>query len=208
MWYATNGAPPAKPTMVCATGTVAGLHGLTFAPDGDRLAWGEPDGIWSLATTTLEESKCADAQPKLTIPGGSEPDWGPTAVGAPKPVTPVVKPVPQTPAGGTTTPPPAAGEDVQELVTVDLPARPRLKGFTATVATYAAGTLTATVRRGGKVILKGSATATTAGSVKLRLKPTKVGRKLRRATKAKLTVVFTAAGKKPQPVVRALRLVR
>jgi hypothetical protein len=211
MWYATNGPVPAKPTMVCATGTVAGLHGLTFAPDGDRLAWGEPDGIWTLASTTLDEANCADAQPKLTIPGGSGPDWGPADVGASKPPAP--KPAggggtPATPGGPVTPAPAGEDQDVQELVTVELPKKPRLRGFTATVATYAAGTLTATVKRGGKVILKGSATAMAAGNVKLRLKPTKAGRKLRRATKATLTVVFSAAGKKPQPVVQAVRLVR
>ena len=203
VWYATNGAPPAHPTSVCNTGKLAGLHGPTFAPDGDRMAWGEPDGVWTIASTTTEEARCADVQPKLTLPGGSEPDWGPADPGAPKP--PVVPPV----KGDDPAKPPVTQEPaVQELVTVDLPKKARLKGFTATVSTYAAGTLTATVKRGAKVILKGSATAKAAGDTRLKLRPTKAGRKLRKATRAKLTVVFTAPGKQPQPVVETVRLAR
>jgi hypothetical protein len=77
MWYTTNGAPPATPTMQCATGKLEGLHGPTWAPDGESLAWGEPDGVW-IKPGALD---CA-VQPALVIPGASEPDWGPAAVGA------------------------------------------------------------------------------------------------------------------------------
>jgi hypothetical protein len=77
MWYTTNGAPPATPTMQCATGKLEGLHGPTWAPDGGSLAWGEPDGVW-IKPSALDCS----VQPALVIPGASEPDWGPAAVGA------------------------------------------------------------------------------------------------------------------------------
>ncbi len=76
MWY-TTGAPPAAPAMQCATGKLAGLHGPTWAPDGQSLAWGEPDGVW-LKPSALD----CTVQPSLVIPGGSEPDFGPAAVGA------------------------------------------------------------------------------------------------------------------------------
>jgi hypothetical protein len=72
MWYTTNGAPPAIPAMQCATGRLDGLHGPTWAPDGESLAWGEPDGVWIMPSAL----DCT-VQPALVIPGGSEPDWGP-----------------------------------------------------------------------------------------------------------------------------------
>ncbi len=77
MWYTTNGAPPALPTMQCATGKLEGLHGPTWAPDGQSLAWGEPDGVW-IKPSALD----CTVQPSLVIPGGSEPDWGPANAGA------------------------------------------------------------------------------------------------------------------------------
>jgi hypothetical protein len=205
-WYSTNGPAPAKPTMLCVTGKLAGIHGPTFAPDGDRMAWGEPDGVWTIASTTTDESKCTDVQPKLTIPGGSEPDWGPAAVGEPKPPVKSTPPTPTTP----TEPVRPAGDDasVQELVTVELAKKLRFKGFTATVAVYAPGKLSATAKVGKKVVARGSATARAAGEVKLKLKATKAGRKMRRAARAKLTVTFTPAGGKPQDVIRTIKLVR
>jgi hypothetical protein len=84
MWYTTNGAPPAIPTMQCATGKLEGLHGPTWAPDGESLAWGEPDGVW-IKPSALD----CTVQPSLVIPGGSEPDWGPADAGAP--ARPVLK---------------------------------------------------------------------------------------------------------------------
>src|SRR5918992_249020 len=78
MWFTTNGAPPALPSMACMTGKLAGLHGPTWAPDGQSLAWGEPDGVW-IKPSALD----CTVQPALAIPGGSEPDWGPAGVAAP-----------------------------------------------------------------------------------------------------------------------------
>ncbi len=78
MWYSLSGPPPALPAMQCATGKLEGLHGPTWAPDGQSLAWGEPDGVW-IKPSALD---CA-VQPALVIPGGSEPDWGPADPGAP-----------------------------------------------------------------------------------------------------------------------------
>jgi Tol biopolymer transport system component len=82
MWYTTNGS--GLPTMQCATGKLEGLHGPTWAPDGQSLAWGEPDGVW-IKPSALD----CTVQPSLVIPGGSEPDWGPANAGAP--ARPVMK---------------------------------------------------------------------------------------------------------------------
>ncbi len=49
----------------------------TLAPGGGAMAWQEGDGIWTIA---LPPGRCAEGVPRLTIPGASEPDWGPAAV--------------------------------------------------------------------------------------------------------------------------------
>ena len=69
--------------MQCATGKLEGLHGPTWAPDGQSLAWGEPDGVW-LKPSALD----CTVQPSLVIPGGSEPDFGPGRAWAPRPAKP------------------------------------------------------------------------------------------------------------------------
>ena len=74
-WYTTNGS--ALPTPQCATGRLEGLYGPTWSPDGQSLAWGEPDGVW-VKPSALD----CTVQPSLVIPGATEPDWGPAGVGA------------------------------------------------------------------------------------------------------------------------------
>jgi hypothetical protein len=69
-WYTTNGS--ALPTPQCATGRLAGLYGPTWSPDGQSLAWGEPDGVW-VKPSALD----CTVQPSLVIPGATEPDFGP-----------------------------------------------------------------------------------------------------------------------------------
>ena len=100
IWYDVTGAvatakPPAVPAPLCKTGALAGLHGPTWSPDGESLAWGEPDGIWIKHAA----GDCATPQPALAIAGGSQPDWGPAAV----------NPGPRGPAGGASAPGPGTG---------------------------------------------------------------------------------------------------
>jgi hypothetical protein len=79
---------PGLPTMECLlTGAVGGEFGVpSWSPDGSSLAWAEGNGIWTGAISHV----CAGS-PRLTIPGGREPDWGPAGVGAapPRPGPPV-----------------------------------------------------------------------------------------------------------------------
>ena len=83
------------PAPLCKTGALAGLHGPTWSPDGESLAWGEPDGIWIKHAA----GDCASPQPALAIPGGSQPDWGPAPV----------NPGPRRLAGGASAPGPGVG---------------------------------------------------------------------------------------------------
>jgi hypothetical protein len=208
VWYKMNGEPSVDPTMVCGTGKLAGIHGPSWAPNGDALAWGEPDGIWTIPSTRLIEPDCAKTQPTLTIPGGSEPDWGPADIGAPKPPEKTVKPTDKDPEK---TPGTNGGDGgVQMLVTVELAKKLKLRGFTAAVTVPTAGKLVASAKVGKKVAYTGSATAKAGGEVKVKLKATKFGKKLARKRKAtaKLTLTFTPAGGKPQAIYRTLKLTR
>ena len=89
VWYsvtgnALSGPKPPAPTAICATGEQAGFDQPTWAPDGNQVAWSEPDGIW----IHRDAAGCETQQPKLVLPGGSEADWGPANVNpGPRPTT-------------------------------------------------------------------------------------------------------------------------
>jgi hypothetical protein len=70
---------PGVPTMECRmTDAVGGEFGRpSWSPDGTSLAWSEGNGIWAMAIGR----DCSGTQ-KLVIPGGREPDWGPSEPGS------------------------------------------------------------------------------------------------------------------------------
>ncbi|MCB0829579.1 MAG: hypothetical protein KDB64_01545 [Solirubrobacterales bacterium] len=72
---AKTGPAPAVPSPKCGTSTEEGIAGPTWAPDSDRLAWQNSEGIW-----TGNMSDCENAGLKLVVPGGTEPDWGPARI--------------------------------------------------------------------------------------------------------------------------------
>lgn len=81
VWYRINGnvqsgGKPDSPEAICATGEQAGFDQPTWGPDGNQLAWSEPDGIW----VSRDAAGCESSQPVLLLPGGSEADWGPADV--------------------------------------------------------------------------------------------------------------------------------
>jgi hypothetical protein len=81
VWYsvsgdALSGPKPPNPTAICLTGEQAGFDQPTWAPDGNQVAWSEPDGIW----IHRDAAGCTTQQPTLVLAGGSEADWGPANV--------------------------------------------------------------------------------------------------------------------------------
>jgi len=205
IWYATSGdagaaKPPAVPSPLCKTGAQEGLAGPTWAPDGERLAFAAPDGIWTLRAT----ADCASAAPALLIGGASQPDWGPAAVA----------PGPRPPAGtGTGTSGPGTGPGTAAKPTLAVKrARPKAiarKGVALTVACPAACTVKAELLvdkasarklklRRGRTAGSARGTLAAAGSAKLAVKPAaKLRKRFARLKRAKLTVrvtVIDAAG--------------
>jgi len=65
------------PTAVCSIRPLGGgpLGRPTWSPDGRSLAWSDRGGIWS-SSVDLDAAACGLA-PKLIVPAGASPDWGP-----------------------------------------------------------------------------------------------------------------------------------
>jgi hypothetical protein len=64
------------PAAVCSITAQHGAFGkVTWSPDGTTLAWSDSNGIW-VSSVQIGAANCGIA-PRLIIPGGSNPDWGP-----------------------------------------------------------------------------------------------------------------------------------
>ncbi|GAA1965108.1 hypothetical protein GCM10009798_26720 [Nocardioides panacihumi] len=88
VWYdvtgdVRTGTTVPVPTALCATSTAAGFASPTWSPDSQSLAWQEPDGVW-LKTVAGD---CDSPQPRLLLPGASEPDWSAAALSTTRPST-------------------------------------------------------------------------------------------------------------------------
>jgi hypothetical protein len=69
----------AAPTALCSLKAQHGrLLKPTWSPDGTSLAWSDSSGVW-VSPVTPGAANCG-LSPRLVIPGGSSPDWGPTGV--------------------------------------------------------------------------------------------------------------------------------
>jgi hypothetical protein len=132
---------------------------LTWSPDGQTLAWQEADGIHEASIGSLQTDCSQVGTSTLVIPGGSEPDWGPSAnrsfpepaAPAPTPPTPTPPgPTPPTPTPHKPTPhkrsPSAGGFHLTSIKVVKrLKASAALKhGIAIRLTVPAKGTLTAT----------------------------------------------------------------
>ena len=80
VWYDVNGdvrsgPKPRAPDARCV-GYAVGLDDPMWSPDGEQVAWTEPDGIW----VKRDAGTCASPQPVLVLPGAAQGDWGPADV--------------------------------------------------------------------------------------------------------------------------------
>jgi hypothetical protein len=170
---AQTGTPSyGDPAAGCATGKQAGTDGPTWSPDGSRLAWRETNAgqneIW-----VKDQAETCDVQPRLLIPGGSEPDWGPANV----------NPGPRGSGGGTPTVKPRLSVRRVKLATA-------LKhGLKVTLKRAKPGKRAVTAKRGKKVVARGTAKVAAGGSATVTLRFTRGAKQsLRRAAKVKLVV--------------------
>ena len=152
----------------------------TWAPDGSALAWAEGDGIWMTPVGALDTTDCSWGQPRLLIPGGSQPDWGPSGVTGDPPQPPAPKP--------------DGGDDGSRPLVIGAPASVKRgallrRGVKVTVTADSAGTATATLRHGRRVVARRSRSLEARTPTVLTLKPTRrQARRVRRAGALKLRV--------------------
>jgi WD40 repeat protein len=164
----------------------------TFAPDGNRVAWAEADGIKVVSVPSFANgctTTGASPNAALLIPGGKNPDWGPAGV----------------PAGSGA----AAGGLAVKSADAKL-RRALAKGLTMRVRTPGAGRLSATATRRGRKVASGAKSVHgTDAAVKLRF--TKAARrslKHARSVKLRINVAFRPAGGAVQRTTVSLRLTR
>ena len=192
----------------CTMGPLDGLANPSWSPDGLALAWTEPDGVWTMA----QAGTCAGDPPRLTIPGASQPDWGPANV-APgpreEPPLPERRAPPENRTPERRTPPddvPRAKPQVSGTAKAGALARRGLKvsyrcatGCTVKVTVIADKAAARKLRLGRRAVL-GSASrrAAKAGTVRVTVRPAASVRarlaKLRRATLTVRTVVMPQGG--------------
>jgi hypothetical protein len=130
------------------------VSNVTWSPDGNTLAWQEPDGIHAVSIPSTSSCTTIPA-PHLVVAGGSDPSWGPSddrrfpepAAPPPKPPKP---PSPPSPPSPPKPPSPPAKPTKHQLTRLSLPHRPQAatlagRGLVVKVSTPVTGTLRATV---------------------------------------------------------------
>jgi hypothetical protein len=161
----------------------------TFSPSGDALAWQEGNGVW---TESLPADDGAAGEPRLLIPGASEPDWGPA------PVNPGPRSQPGPAPGPAPAPQPGPQSGSKLAASAARTSLPRAlaKGLKLRLTVPGAGRVSARATAKGKTVATGSRTVKKAGSTTVALRFSKnARRKLRQARSAKLAVAIRFAPK-------------
>jgi hypothetical protein len=71
------GPPPAVPSTACSAPNPNGtIQGISWSPEGSRLAWADKRGVW-VARVRFDAQGCELLTPRLIARGASSPDWGP-----------------------------------------------------------------------------------------------------------------------------------
>jgi hypothetical protein len=188
----SNGLPPSGglPDILCSSDNFSPDRNgnPVWSPDGSQIAWQRPDGIYvSPAPTPNADGSCA-ISPRLVIPGGNSPEWGPQNV-------------PTAGGGGGG----GGGGGAKPKVTLSLGKLPDLaralsRGLPVTVRSNMAGRATAQLRASGPF----------ARGVRVVESRTKVvgrgSKRLRRAGKVKVVVKFTRKAKRRYRSLRRVKL--
>lgn len=192
-----SSAPRAWPCAV--QGATGGEFGKpTWAPSGAALTWAEADGIW----TSPVGGDCASLAPRLTIPGGGQPDWGPADPGAPV-------------AAPAATPPPSAqGARTAPRLRVAAPRSIRRgallrRGLRVTVTCTQRCNVSATLSYKHRRIAARTGRRAKPGALTLRVRATRRGlARLPRRGAVRLTVTATTPGAPRQVIARTVKVRR
>lgn len=174
----STGLPPNTPTLICELANFSTAGGYPhWSPDGSQIAWEAPDGVYVSPAPVNQGGTCV-LQPRLIAPGGSGPDWG-------------VKDVPASPPPPCTTcePPPCTTCDGPKPFKVTLNPGGRLpklaaalrRGLVFSVDTPRPGRVLVQLLAAKKLVARGSKTAASAGTVKVKVRFTKKAKRRYRA---------------------------
>ena len=188
------------------------FHSPTWSPDGSRLAFEENGALMVLPVPDLSGAGCGvpETGAAKVLDGASQPDWGPADVPTARPATGGGGPAGGGSGGGATpgggpaapgAPAPSGGAALQASAKrVSLAAALR-SGLKVRVTAPGAGRLTVTVKRAGKVVARGTATAKAAGARTVTARFSAAGRRaLRRVPRAALKAGVTYAPGTGAPV--------
>jgi hypothetical protein len=196
-FYDTRGAVPVISPCYLAQPVGGSAVSPTWAPDGTALAWQEGDGIWSTPVGALDRQDCGWAAPRLLIPGGSEPDWGPVDV----------SPGPTLPQGGT-------AQETGRALGVNAARRIKVgkllrRGLRVTVTTNGPAKLEVKLLARGRVVARRGSRLEAAGSRALVLKPSRPNRaRVRSNRRLTLKVTATDPAGRRATATQGLRLTR
>jgi hypothetical protein len=187
----------ALPDVLCATDGFSsdGNGEPRWSPDGTQIAWHAPAGIYvSPAPVPRTDGTCALA-PRLLVPGGRSPEWGPQ--GVPVPTSTPPPPPPGGGGGGS-----GGGGNVPATPPLEASVRPSGKlpklrkalrrGIVFALRASAAGNVKLALLARGRVVARGSARIARPGTVKVRARFTaKAKRRYRSVRRLKLTARIT-----------------
>ena len=169
---------------------------VSLSQDGHAIAWTDAEGLKVARDPATTNDLCTLAAPPVVIAaGGTSASIGGgdvTPFLPPTPAAPVTVPAPA-PARGGMAPPMTISQPALALP-AKVTAKALKAGLPLKVTVGAAGKVTVVMTVGGKKVGGGSATATRAGQVTIKVKLTKAGRKLARKGK-KLTIKITQGGR-------------
>lgn len=201
--------PPAQPDVACNTTPADEKYAdPTWSPDGMGIAYESAKGIEVARFSKLDASGCAADDGPLLSASGSEPDWGPANPPAKRWTAPV-DPKPTATPTATTTATPTATPTVKPTTPAVTYAgaakatRQALrKGLKVRVNASAPGAVSVKLVARGKTVATGTAKATAAGSVTIKLGKARKAKK----GKAKLVITLSPSAGAPVTVTKALTI--
>jgi hypothetical protein len=189
------------------SGGAAKFSSPTLNSTGTRLYWAEGDGVHAVSLPKFGAGDCGmvAAAPKLVVPGGANPSWGPAGVPPARPTTP--PPPPKGPGG--VAPPPSGGAPTPVVPvadggrTVELGARLAAKkvslrtalrrGIAVRVSGAREGRHVLAARLGRTRVARGTAAIGATGDGRATLRFTRAGRR-RLAGRRSVKLLISGAG--------------